>query len=283
MNISDAINEYKKNIIESEELNESLFTKKNKEEWIKALHNRAKRLTLLYDRDSTLLDYVEKEINRIDGKEMDDAFNALYDLYLDGFDDAPLMILVLKRMEEYYSKAKDYEKMIVSYSIHAYESHEYISRLDPTVPLNIDLYQAILDLKDHYKEIERPRVRWNFFVAYFNIIVASEFLTGVSPDRVYQYLLDAEALFESSDVQELDKDNQEIVDTIEEIRQGFLVYSERYPILSKKIQDAIYERALVYKKDNIYDIPKMPYLAINRCLYERGEINKPTINKSRDI
>ena len=44
--------------------------------------------------------------------------------------------------------------MIVSYSIHAYESHEYISRLDPTVPLNIDLYQAILDLKDHYKEIE---------------------------------------------------------------------------------------------------------------------------------
>ena len=138
MSISDAINEYKKNIIESEELNESLFTKKNKEEWIKALHKRAKRLTLLYDRDSTLLDYVEKEINRVDGKEMDDAFNALYDLYLDGFDDAPLMILVLKRMEEYYSKAKDYEKMIVSYSIHAYESHEYISRLDPTVPLNID-------------------------------------------------------------------------------------------------------------------------------------------------
>lgn len=279
MSISDAINEYKKNIIESEELNESLFTKKNKEEWIKALHNRAKRLTLLYDRDSTLLDYVEKEINRVDGKEMDDAFNALYDLYLDGFDDAPLMILVLKRMEEYYSKAKDYEKMIVSYSIHAYESHEYISRLDPTVPLNIDLYQAILDLKDHYKEIERPRVRWNFFVAYFNIIVASEFLTGVSPDRVYQYLLDAEALFESSDVQELDKDNQEIVDTIEEIRQGFLVYSERYPILSKKIQDAIYERALVYKKDNIYDIPKMPYLAINRCLYERGEIDKEELLK----
>ena len=39
MTVPEAIEEYKKNIIECENLNESLFQKEDKDEWILALHN----------------------------------------------------------------------------------------------------------------------------------------------------------------------------------------------------------------------------------------------------
>lgn len=275
MNIPEAIKEYKEGIIEAEKLNEDLFTNMDMDLWIQTLNKRAERLTLLYEKNNELLELITKEINNVTGQDMDDAFQALYDLYLEGFDDAPLMISILKRMEEYYKETKNYEKMIVSYSIHAYESHEYISRLDPTIPINMEQYKAILDLKDHYKEVERPRVRWNYFVAYFNIIVASEYLAGISPTEVYDYLVEAEKLWQRSDVQELDGNNEEVISTVDEIRQGFLIYSERYPDLTPFLQEEIYRRAKEYvNKEDINKTPIVPFLAYSRCRYERGEITK---------
>jgi putative nucleotidyltransferase with HDIG domain len=275
MNIPEAIKEYKEAIIEAERLNEDLFTKMDMDSWIKTLHKRAERLSTLYEKSNGLLDLITKEINNVMGKDMDDAFEALYDLYLDGFDDAPLMIPILKRMEEYYGETKNFERMIVSYSIHAYESHEYISRLDPTIPIKMEQYKAILNLKDHYKEVERPRVRWNYFVAYYNFIVASEYLVGVSPSEVYDYLVEAEELWQREDVQALDGDNEEVKETVDEIKRGFLIYSERYPDLTPFLKEEIYQRSLVYlDKEDINKTPVVPFLAYSRCMFERGEITK---------
>lgn len=284
MTIPEAIQEYKKNMNEAEKLTEALFTKKDMNEWITALHKRAERLTDLYKRDNELLDFITKEIEIVEGSAMDDAFEALYDLYLDGYDDAPLMIAILKRMEKYYTSKSDYEKIVVSYSIHAYESHEYISRINPTVPLDMSLYQGILDLKDHYAEVTRPRVRWNFFVTYFNIICAAESIPGLCPDEVFKYLLEAEEFWKSKTVQDLDKDNEDVVETIDDIEKGFLVYSEKYQEMSPKIQEELYRRSLLYiDKDDLYKSEFLPFFAYNRCLCEKGEITKKELLERFEI
>ena len=70
MTIPSAIEEYKKNIIECESLNESLFTKEDKDEWIQALHKRAERMTELYeennpdDRSTPAYDRMRRENDR---------------------------------------------------------------------------------------------------------------------------------------------------------------------------------------------------------------------------
>lgn len=275
MTIPEAIEEYKQNIVATEELTQSLFTKTDKDAWIKALHERAERLTKLYKRDNELMSFMLDEIEKVSGAAMDEAFEALYTLYTEGFDDAPLMLTILDRMERYYKETKNYEKLLVSYSIHAYEAHEYISRTNPSVPLNMELYKRILNIKDHYREIDKPRVRWNFFINYFNIIVAAAAIPGASPDEVYGYLLDAEDFYNSDAVRELDGNNEEVKQTMAEIEDGFLVYNEKYEQLSPFLQNELFRRAkLLINKEDLYKSAFNPFLAYNRCLFEQGEIDK---------
>ena len=164
MTISEALIGYKKNMAEAESLTDALFTKDNKEEWIKALEHRAERLSILYQEDNDLINFIYKEIENIKDEEIDDIFESLFDLYNDGYDDSYVLIPILNKLEEYYRKNNNYEKLVVSCSIHSYESHEYVSRIDPTVPLDIGLYKEVLNLRSHYGEIENPRRRANFFV-----------------------------------------------------------------------------------------------------------------------
>jgi hypothetical protein len=234
------------------------------------LYKRAERVTDLYAKNNELIDFAKKEIKNANDQKIDDAFEALYELYLDGFDDVSLMVPLLEVMEEHYKKIKEYGKTIVSYSMHAYECHEFISRLDPSIPFDIGLYKGVLDLKSHYKEIELSKHRWNFFGTYFNIIAAAESIPGVSPLEVYKYLLEAEELYESPEVQELDKDDELINQTMEEIKRGFLVYHERYSELPDEIKEELYKRSKSYILfDDFYKSPFMPFVAYNRCLYER--------------
>ena len=275
MTIPEAIEEYKKNIIESESLNESLFTKEDKDEWILALHKRAERMTELYLENNKLLDYINEAILIVEGKEMDDTFEALYSLYQDGYDDAPLMMSILKRMEDYYKETNDYSKLIVAYSIHAYECHEYISRLDKSIPLNMELYKGILNLKNHYQEIENPRIRWNFFINYFNVIVAAESIPGLSIEEVFEYLHEAEEFYHSDLVQEIDKDNEDIVILFDQIEKGFLVYAEMYEDLGDSLKNEIFNRAYSFiDKKDFYKSDFLPFFAYNRCLFGNNEITK---------
>ena len=275
MTIPEAIEEYKKNIIESESLNESLFTKEDKDEWILALHKRAERMTELYLENNKLLDYINEAILIVEGKEMDDTFEALYSLYQDGYDDAPLMMSILKRMEDYYKETNDYSKLIVAYSIHAYECHEYISRLDKSIPLNMELYKGILNLKNHYQEIENPRIRWNFFINYFNVIVAAESIPGLSIEEVFEYLHEAEEFYHSDLVQEIDKDNEDIVILFDQIEKGFLVYAEMYEDLGDSLKNEIFNRAYSFiDKKDFYKSDFLPFFAYNRCLFGKNEITK---------
>ena len=142
-------------------------------------------------------------------------------------------------MTLYYRKNNNYEKLIVACSIHSYESHEYVSRIDPTVPFNIDLYKEVLKQKVHYSEIENPKVRADIFVGYFNVIVASESIPGISPIDSYNYLLEAEELYNSDEFKKVDSDNEDIKGMMEEIRQGFLVFAGRYNELTDEIKDFI--------------------------------------------
>ncbi|MCR5231336.1 MAG: HD domain-containing protein, partial [Acholeplasmatales bacterium] len=160
----------------------------------------------------------------------------------------------------------------------------YVSRIDPTVPFNIDLYKEVLKQKVHYSEIENPKVIADIFVGYFNVVVASESIPCISPIDSYNYLLEAEELYNSDEFKKVDSDNEDIKGMMEEIRQGFLVFAGRYNELTDEIKEFIYERSLFYiSKDDLYKSPLLPFLAYNRCLYEKGIITKDEILKRCDM
>lgn len=275
MTIQDALAEYKKNIMEVDELTQALFTENDKDKWITLLHKRAERLTEIYQRDNELLDFVKKNIDFATPKELDDAFEELYDFYKDGYDDAPLLIPVLTRVEEYFKEIGEYGKCIAAASMHAYEAHEYISRLDPTIPLDVNLYKHVLDQKVNYDKIDNPRHRWNIFSAYYNIIATSESISGVAPEEVYKYLLECEEFYKSEVVQRLSGDDELINETMGEIQRGFLSFNEKYGELSDFLKDEIYRRAKSYiNEEDIYKSPYLPFMAYTRCLFERKEIDK---------
>ncbi|MCR5231249.1 MAG: hypothetical protein K6B64_01210 [Acholeplasmatales bacterium] len=92
MTISEAINHYKENMKEADALTDALFTKEDKDEWIKALEVRAERLSKLYEEDNKLIDFIFNEIDKLEPENMDLVYDALFSLYNEGHDDSFVLI-----------------------------------------------------------------------------------------------------------------------------------------------------------------------------------------------
>ena len=107
MTILDALEEYKKNIIEYDDLTKTLYNEENKDKWILALHKRAERTADLFKRNNELIDFILKSIDSANEIELNDAFDAVYALYQDGFDDATVMIPILRRLEDHYMSVEN--------------------------------------------------------------------------------------------------------------------------------------------------------------------------------
>ena len=117
-----------------------------------------------------------------------------------------------------------------------------------------------------------------------NIYKEVEIINDMSADDATDLMDEIPANVVHRLLKKVDSDNEDIKSMMEEIRRGFLVFAGRYNGLTDEIKDFIYERSLFYiSKDDLYKSPLLPFLAYNRCLYEKGIITKDEILKRCDI
>lgn len=277
MTFKEAVEKYVNNMKESILLSDSLFKKTDEESWHKALYKRAERLSKIYQENNEILDSLPNYfLSDIKKEEIEEIYNITSEAYDNDFDDAALLIPIFQKLEEYYEKNWSDNILALThiYCMHAYEVHEYIVRCDPSLPLEIELYKKVLKFKDYYNVfLNEPKRRRDFFVAYYNVIVASDGLAGIDPNETYDYLLELEEFYNQEEIKELEKGtvNEELY---YETRRSWLMIYARYDKLSDRVKDALFERAKEGIKENLFDSEFEYFFAYNRCLFARGEITK---------
>ena len=280
MELKELILKYKENMITASNLTKELSLATKKEDWIKALEKRSEALASIYEEDNKILNRIleiikekEKTFTK-DDEELKDIYFIVYQLYVDNYDDPLLMIPVLELLEKYYIENGNRIPLLVAYSIHAYEEHEYVTRANSTTKLDLSIYKKILEFKKDYSSFKSQDVRYYIFMAFFNIVVGTDGLAGIDFEESYKYLLEMEEFYQSDEVKSIDGDNQYISDIVYDTRLTWLLVSENYDKLSDKLKDELFKRCKEFLEDNTEDSPKEASMADYRCLFGRNEITR---------
>ena len=280
MELKELILKYKENMISASNLTKELSLATKKEDWIKALEKRSEALASIYEEDNKILNRIleiikekEKTFTK-DDEELKEIYFIVYQLYVDNYDDPLLMIPVLELLEKFYIENGNRIPLLVAYSIHAYEEHEYVTRANSATKLDLSIYKKILDFKKDYSSFKSQDVRYYIFMAFFNIVVGTDGLAGIDFEESYKYLLEMEEFYQSDEVKSIDGDNQYISDIVYDTRLTWLLVSENYDKLSDKLKDELFKRCKEFLEDNIEDSPKEAFMAYYRCLFGRNEITR---------
>lgn len=276
---------FKENMIKTSELSKNILTEHSKEKWIELLEKRASELSIIYKEDNDILNQINDLLKEIDdansvSKDIEDVYTLVYSLYVENYDDPCLMIPILSSLEDYFTRVNKKVGLLVCYSIHAYEAHEYITRANSNLSIDISLYKKILDLRQYYKEYKNAQARYYIFLSFFNLIVGTGGLKGISYRETYDYLTLMEDFYQSEDVQSLDKDNEYIKGLVDDIRLTWLLISEYYNELDDFLKNELFKRSKEFLEEDIEKSPKEAFMAYYRCLYGTGEI---TIDELLDI
>lgn len=285
MELKDLIIKFKENMIKASELSEGLVKEKEKEKWIHLLEKRAEALSTIYKEDNDILNRLDsllKEIDKVDSvsAEVEDIYTLVYSLYVNNYDDPCLMLPILTVLENYFIRVNNKVGLLVCYSIHAYEAHEYITRANSSLSVDISIYKKILDLRQYYKEYKNEQVRYYIFLSFFNLVVGTGGLKGISLRETYDYLKLMEDFYHSDDVQALDKDNEYIKDLVDDTRLTWLLISESYDELDDFLKNELFRRSKEFIVEDIENSPKEAFMAYYRCLYGNNSI---TLDELLDI
>lgn len=272
-------------MIKASELSEGLVKEKEKEKWIHLLETRAEALSTIYKEDNDILNRLDsllKEIDKVDSvsAEVEDIYTLVYSLYVNNYDDPCLMLPILTALENYFIRVNNKVGLLVCYSIHAYEAHEYITRANSSLSVDISIYKKILDLRQYYKEYKNEQVRYYIFLSFFNLVVGTGGLKGISLRETYDYLKLMEDFYHSDDVQALDKDNEYIKDLVDDTRLTWLLISESYDELDDFLENELFRRSKEFIVEDIENSPKEAFMAYYRCLYGNNSI---TLDELLDI
>lgn len=272
-------------MIKASELSEGLVKEKEKDKWIHLLEKRAEALSTIYKEDNDILNRLDsllKEIDKVDSvsAEVEDIYTLVYSLYVNNYDDPCLMLPILTTLENYFIRVKNKVGLLVCYSIHAYEAHEYITRANSSLSVDISIYKKILDLRQYYKEYKNEQVRYYIFLSFFNLVVGTGGLKGISLRETYDYLKLMEDFYHSDDVQALDKDNEYIKDLVDDTRLTWLLISESYDELDDFLKNELFRRSKEFIVEDIENSPKEAFMAYYRCLYGNNSI---TLDELLDI
>lgn len=285
MELKDLILKFKENMIEASNLSESLLKENEKDKWISLLENRAERLSIIYKEDNDILFRINELLREIDkvnavSKDIEDIYTLIYSLYVNNYDDPALMLPILAKLEDYFIRVDNKIGLLVCYSIHAYEAHEYIVRANSSLSVDISIYKKILDLRQYYDTFKNEQVRYYIFLSFFNLVVGTGGLKGISLRETYDYLTLMEDFYNSKIVQTMDKDNEYIKELVEDTRLTWLLISESYDELDDFLKNELFKRSQEYLEEDIEKSPKEAFMAYYRCLYGNNSI---TIDELLDI
>lgn len=277
--LKEMVNKYRANVDRNRALDEKLFEHMEKEEWIEMLVARAKEIHELAIENEAFIEYMhkflEQELINADYEELFEIVNALY---WDGYEDYVVVIPMLEKLVDYYERENDIEKIILLNGILFYEVSEVRNRADGIDKMDTEYLYRIIELKDHYTELDES-IRRRFFVAYYNLIVVATGNDVLNVDESYEKLQEMYHFWYSDQVQKLDGQNQDMIDLIETITIEWLVIEEKIEEASEDTQKGFFEIAETYyqkelaQKGDIYEVNSEIYAAYLHSYVLMGKLS----------
>ena len=235
------ITEYCRNMDRQEELNEALFKKLPKKEWIDQLEERAHELTEIATRNEEILSELRSLLFReLTEEETAALFERVVEMYNGNYDDYVVIFPLLKKLEETYEGSNDYEKLIFIYKAIFYEMSEIRNRGSGQMKMSDDYLEKIFALCDHYSEFS-PSARRGVWVAWYNYVVIDSENPDFDINRSYLRHKKANEFWNSDVVQALDKDNENVSELVEMMNKDWMCVEEHIEKANEEVQKYLYD------------------------------------------
>lgn len=246
MNITEFFEKCKASTIEMIELDESLLKIPNKEEWTKTMIRRGQRQRELFaENNAQLAEYYALLQGDLSPKQMEEICDGVRELYFSDIDEYDLIISSVDRILPYFREKKDYESIIFLLYAKVYEVLEIERRLVPGRKNHdaVALLKEIASFSEHYSEIKDRTTRNRIWTNYYNLIDIVWDNRLVNGEESYQSLKEMLRLWNSDEVQKLDKGDEEMLARIDRIQYEWTAVAYMH---TKELS----EEALAYLHDS---------------------------------
>lgn len=282
-NVSEILKKYMDNMDRQKELDKTLLTVQNKEDWIACLKNRAvknqsmleENNRLIHELDLFLQDPFDKE-----GAQL--LFDSVHDMYMNGYDDCEVLLPIFYKLITYYEQNPCINNLLFLYGATYYEENEVRNRKQG-LKINDESYNLkILEYKKLYSDLD-DESRRRIWVAYYNLIVVGLGNKALSADESCHYLQESMHFWNSPQVQALDKDNEEIIPIIERIGMEWLIVEENIENASQETKEFFCRiagetySAQMKEKNSVYEINNEVYAAYLHSQVLAGKTDVDTI------
>jgi len=224
--IHDFFKTYKTHVNKVNAFGEFIYTEKDKTSWIMGYISRSNAIREAYVDNTKINGYLELYFSDKMELKYDSAvaiFDEFLNLDISVYDDAFYAVWLCRALIDYFKERGELERLLLLYerlgveAVTAYKigSKEYAK-------LAYDTFLKIIAHRDKYASFEEFKVRKTFFLAYENIISHMPSLNVITLDKAFTFLNEAIDFYESSKVQDIDSENDELKETILNCKKSLL-------------------------------------------------------------
>lgn len=219
---------YTENYIKLSDYEEQLYTLQDPFDWVQLLSERAYVMREIYAENEELMaelwDNCSEEITP---EEAELLYDLAIGLFLDGHHDFAVLTNFCERIIPVFEEMEEPEFLVAIYHVLATEYAMFYRTLSQNKGMDTALsyYRKSISQRQNYSKISSPEVREFIFEDYFNLISYLGnfyYRTKDRVDEVIDLFESARNLWESPEVQELDKDNPGIRQIMQNIDDAFL-------------------------------------------------------------
>lgn len=275
--IGEILSIYKKNMDRQNELDSLLLSVKDKEEWIGHLKKRAVENHKMYTENGELLDEFEQLLAQsLNADEINRLYDETYTMYWDGYDDCRVLLPMIYKLLDYFEKEDDIDKLLFLYGAAYYEENEIQNRCEGNSCHDETYIFKILNHCNQYSSLSFES-RKRIWASYYNLVVSGLGNKSITARESYDYYRQATDFWNTSVVQELDGNNEEILQIVRQIKTEWLVVEEFIDNVDSETKEFFCRRAKeVYdeemlEKSSIYEINSEVYAAYLHSLVLKNE------------
>lgn len=226
--IKEFFKTYKTHVNKVNVFGEFIYTEKDRNSWIIGYMARSNAIREAYVDNTRIGGYFDLYFSGKLELDLDSAiaiFDELMDLDISVYDDAFYAVGFCNALIDYFKERSDLERLLRLYERLGLEvviackmgSREYAKIAYYT-------FLKIIAHRDKYASFEDFKVRRTFFRAYLNIITHMPALNVISIDKALTFLNEAVDFYESSKVQDIDSDSDELKETIFNCKKSLLIH-----------------------------------------------------------
>ena len=222
---------YAKNRESFNEQNEKIRQPVSREDWFGLIRTRSEVTRHIYAENNGILSELEACLKEpLTGEMADMLYDAIMELYLSGVDDFHLMKVVSDALIAFYEDADNLDRLFPMYRLQAFEIMMLngLAIDDEAREDILTIYEKLLSYTGRYSEINDEESRSCIFNAYGNIVTPLSFKAPKFRALATQAYQKARALWESSTVQAMDRNNELILSLLGQMNEDYLYTALEY-------------------------------------------------------